>query len=377
MNLSRFLVAIALSLTLLPLSAFAKTEHAEKKSDAQAQHRWLNQTVRGSLTTLNGSTLTLLVGGVSFQIDASTATFTHRSGGTMTLNDLQLKDELIVHGTWVDGGILKAKKVQDMSLQKRSGTFAGAVLSLESTSTTNSFVMTTHKREKQTITWNAETKITKNGVAASSSEILIGRNVRVHGTWNRTNSNVMAKTIAITVPLVRTHVIGQVTAINDGTITVLSEGKTYLISLRKSVLMFSQYQHMKAKDIHVGDRVDVWARGEKDALTLQAYFVHDLSQMNNKTHVITIKDLGMTRTLEVGDRLLVRLSDGFTWTNASSSNVNVLAPVVGTSITFSAKAVGASIVSVNGDPICRSATPACAAPSTLFHVNVNVVAATL
>ena len=348
-----------------------KAGHREDREDMR-EKRALRQTLRGTLTSINGSTLALRVSSVTFTIDASSATFVRRFGGEMMLTDLQVNDELVVHGVWTNGGVLKAEKIQNLSLQARSGTFSGTVTSLSSAS--SSFVMLTNGRGSQAINLTSSTKITKNGEAVSSTFLAVGQKVKVDGVWNRANESVTALRVAITVPVVPVHVQGTVASLaNDGKITLLSDGKTYTVNLRSSVLVFSQYQRMKAGDMRVGDTLDVWARGEQGSLDLKAYFVRNLSQVNTQTHVLTLGDTSRTLQVDVGDRIVLRLNNGYTWSGAMSSNATVLAMTQSTPTTFEAKAMGTADITVNGDPTCRTATPACAAHSVLFRATVNVV----
>ena len=389
MRISSFVAVSMATLLLMPNSVLAKSHEGKslpaqanvraqinsdlKHSEEKLVKRWLQQTLRGTLTAINTTNLTLKVGDVNFTIDASSATFTRRFGGAMTAADLQVNDKLIVQGTWQDGGVLKATKIQDLSLQARNGNFSGTVTSVDATA--KSFVLTTNKRGTQTIFWDANTRITKNGATATSTDIMVGNAVRVDGAWNRTNENVTATKIAVTTPQVQIHFTGRVTATSTNAITVLSsDAKTYQVSLDKASLVYSTYLRMKTKEIAVGDSVDVWARGEAGALTVNAYFVRNLSQMNAKTHVITVSDMNTARVLDVGDRLVLKLNSGYVWSAATSSNPIVLAPVSGTAMTFEAKSVGQSQITVNGDPTCRAATPACAQPSFLFKLDVRVAA---
>ena len=353
------------------VQALLNAERREDRKDSR-QERMLRQTLRGTLTSISDSTLQLRVASTTFSVDASSATFVRRFGGAMVMSDLQVNDELIVHGVWTNGGTLKAEKIQDLSLQARNGTFSGTVTSLSSAS--SSFVMLTNGRGSQTINLTSSTKITKNGEAVSSTFLAVGQKVNVVGVWNRTNENVTALRVAITVPVVPVHIQGTVTSLaNDGKITLLSDGKTYTVNLRSSVLVFSQYQRMKAADIRMGDTLDVWARGEQGSLDLKAYFVRNLSQVNTQTHILTLGDTSRTLQVDVGDRIVLRLNNGYTWSGAMSSNATVLTMTQSTPTTFEAKATGTADITVNGDPTCRTATPACAAPSVLFRATVNVV----
>lgn len=386
-------------LLFFPVSAFAKTsghellkerversdermnarvleqgERRDERKDEQKEsrvNRWLEQTLRGTLTARDGNTLTLLVAGVSFRIDASAAKVLSKTKTALTLNDLRVNDTLTVKGVWVDGGVLKGATIQDHSIQTRSGSFSGTVGSMATTSRT--FVLLTKTQGAKTIAWDGSTSITKNGVSTTLADLRVGSSIRVSGTWNRDADSVLAKKIAISVPVVNVHLTGQVTAISNRVLTVLTtDGTSYQVDSRNAALVFHQYLRMKVADIQVGDSLDVWARGEQDSRAVKAYFIRNLTQMNRTTHVATMGDLNATRHLDIGDRLELRLNSAYTWTNATSSNPTVLGAVSGSAMTFQARANGVSEVTVMGTPVCLSASPACALPSLLFRLTVRI-----
>lgn len=403
MRISRILSGALTALVLLPVPALAKTqeleslqkwvqrpneqanarafvqaerrderkdERKEEKQESRA-NRWLEQHLRGTLTARDGNMLTLLVAGVSFRIDASSAQIKSKTNTVLTLNDLRVNDQLTVKGVWMDGGVIKAAKIEDHSIQARSGSFSGTIGSIATSSQT--FVLLTNKQGSKTITWDGSTKMTKNGVSTTMADLRVGGSVRVNGTWNRDNDTVLANKIAISAPMVSVHLTGQVKAVSNGVLTVLAtDEKTYQVDTRNAALVFSQYVRMKVADIQVGDSLDVWARGEQGSFVVKAYFIRNLTQMNRKTYVVTMGDLSTTRHLDIGDRLVLRLNSAYTWGNASSSNPVVLGAVTGSMMTFEAKSTGTSEVTVQGNPACLTATPACALPSVLFKVLVQV-----
>jgi hypothetical protein len=92
---------------------------------------------------------------------------------------------------------------------------------------------------------------------------------------------------------------------------------------------------------------------------------------------ITLADNDKTLTFHVGQHFLLALSESYDWTisidnqSVVSRVVNVLA-IRGTQGLFEAHKPGRTILTAVGDPPCRKAQPACAAPSRLFRLNVIV-----
>jgi hypothetical protein len=97
----------------------------------------------------------------------------------------------------------------------------------------------------------------------------------------------------------------------------------------------------------------------------------------SETPTITLADNDKTLTLHVGQRFLLALGESYDWTisiddqSVVSRVVNVLT-IRGTQGLFEAHKPGRAILAAVGDPPCRKAQPACAAPSRLFRLNVVV-----
>lgn len=345
--------------------------HQQEKEARSIQKK---STVEGTVTALNGSAISVKKGNGSVVIvQAANAKIVRRFGATMTLADIQTNDRLLIVGTVATGTEVVASHIRDLSLQARNGTFSGSISSVSSG--TKTFVLQTNNRDAQTIIVNAATKITKNGNTATFSDLAVSGIVRVTGVWNRTNENVTATSISLTTPLVRVHIQGKVTVDGDSEITIVTDDqKTYIVDLKKSEVRFSQEERMNKKQIQLGDRLDIWAKSEVNSTRLNAYAIRNLSWQNRKTQVITIKDQLGTIQSFVGNRVMLKLGNGYVWTMATSTNVAVLKPSPDKKNRFDAVGVGQTNVTVTGDPECRSSVPACATPSIQFRVTVNVVA---
>ncbi|MCL5110700.1 MAG: hypothetical protein M1401_17925 [Chloroflexi bacterium] len=92
---------------------------------------------------------------------------------------------------------------------------------------------------------------------------------------------------------------------------------------------------------------------------------------------VTLADDGRTIDMRVGERFLLALGEGYDWTvdiadpSVLSRVVNVLT-VRGSQGLYEAHRAGTTALTATGDPPCRRAQPACAAPSRLFQVTVVV-----
>jgi hypothetical protein len=95
---------------------------------------------------------------------------------------------------------------------------------------------------------------------------------------------------------------------------------------------------------------------------------------------ITLDDNGKTITLQVNESFLLQLGEGYDWNitiddqTVLSRKVNVLV-VRGAQGIYEAHKPGRTTLSAIGDPLCRRATPPCAAPSRLFRLYIVIAGA--
>ena len=93
--------------------------------------------------------------------------------------------------------------------------------------------------------------------------------------------------------------------------------------------------------------------------------------------MITRDSNGQTVTLHVGDRFVLQLGDQYNWTvnvadPAVVSRVINITPIRGSQGVYEAHAAGTTTLSASGDPLCRTAKPACAMPSLIVEIKLVV-----
>ena len=95
------------------------------------------------------------------------------------------------------------------------------------------------------------------------------------------------------------------------------------------------------------------------------------------TREVTTAEDRQTISLKVGERFLLRLSDGYDWT-VEVANESIVSRVVnvtvveGTQGLYEARRPGQTTLRATGDPACRKVRPPCGAPSRLFEVQIVV-----
>lgn len=251
--------------TLMPHVGFAKTSpfslngkvKVAVRQDAKKLSTDVQVSLMGKVTALSGTNITVLGNnGSSYVIDASSAKLVRRYGGTMTVADIQVNDQVFVQGTLV-GASIKAKAIENFSLQARNGAFSGTVQSVSG----NSFVLKSQNRGMQTVLTSVNTKFLKNGAAATLADVVVGATVHVDGIWNNTNNNVMANKVRVTVKQEQVRLNGTVSALSGTTLTLNGmDGKTYTVNVVAAILASSSYYGKDWTNLKVGDRVQVWGK---------------------------------------------------------------------------------------------------------------------
>lgn len=268
--------------TLAPVVSFAKTPafslHGQVKTavrqDAKKPSTDVLVSLMGKVTALSGTNITVLGNkGSSYVIDASSAKLVRRYGGTMMVTDIQLNDQIFVQGTLI-GTSIKAKAIEDFSLQARNGTFSGTVQSVSG----NSFVLKSQNRGMQTVLTSTATKFLKNGAVATLADVVVGATVSVDGIWNNTNNNLTANKVRVTVKQEQVRLNGTVSAMN-GTMLTLNgtDGKTYGVNVAGAVLATSSYYGKDWANLKIGDRVQVWGKMMTGSTQVNSSMVIDFS----------------------------------------------------------------------------------------------------
>jgi len=99
--------------------------------------------------------------------------------------------------------------------------------------------------------------------------------------------------------------------------------------------------------------------------------------VSTQARTITLADDGQNIPLRVGERFLLDLGEGYTWT-VNVEDQTIVARVVNVTVMrgaqdlYEARAPGTTTLSAGGDPTCRQVQPACALPSLAFRVDIVV-----
>lgn len=154
---------------------------------ALAQGKSLRFVGNGKITINNTSSLSVALNkgqNITVNIDSATTKLLRRFGGKADISELQSGDTVRIIGTWTDAShtAVNARIVQDMSIQKKNGTFAGIVQSL----TSGGFVLESKARGEQTVTISSGTILrSRKGTTITQDQIVVGNRVTLTGLWDR------------------------------------------------------------------------------------------------------------------------------------------------------------------------------------------------
>ncbi len=148
--------------------------------------------ISGSLTAINGSTLTVSTqnnGSVTVNILANTQ-IRRRFWGKTTLSEFSTGDNVQVIGSWTDGNktAINAVLVRDVSIEARWGVLFGTVTVNNSTTLT----VNTFSRGTVTVDLSGSTKlVNRNQQTITVGDIQVGNKVRIKGIYDLTSKVVV------------------------------------------------------------------------------------------------------------------------------------------------------------------------------------------
>jgi hypothetical protein len=158
---------------------------------------------KGQITALASSTipttLTLKVKDVSYTVQITSQTkLIRRFGGSAQLSEFGVGDTIKVTGYSEQSLIIVAKKIQDVSTQKRWASFHGQISNFNTANQT--FTITPTSRPTQTVTVLTGAKIIKASKILTFSNLQNGDWVTVSGTWDMSDNTLAASKVVVTAP---------------------------------------------------------------------------------------------------------------------------------------------------------------------------------
>ncbi len=157
--------------------------------------------VEGSVTAINGSTITLQgAHGAVYTVNAANAAFTGNAGAVFALGSIKAGDKVTVTGS-LNGSVITATKVRDRSdttikpaHQVIRSFEAGIVTAINGATVTLSNF---GSAGTSTVTTNSATKYSVNGATSNASALAVGSHVLVIGTSIATSTGPVNASIIV------------------------------------------------------------------------------------------------------------------------------------------------------------------------------------
>lgn len=163
--------------------------------------------ITGAVASLGTNSFTVVTTAGTSTVNVLPSTMLlRRFGGKSALSEFSVGDQVEVMGkTAADGTSIDARVVRNTSIQKRQGTFFGAI----QTMTPTGFTIQPLNRPLQTVTLNAKTRLVdRRERIIKTADLAIGHKVRVRGLWdnklNTITEVVLVKDFSLPVLPVRT-----------------------------------------------------------------------------------------------------------------------------------------------------------------------------
>lgn len=159
-----------------------KQELKNKLSNLRSQ---VAKIIRGEITAISGTTLTVTKDGNTYTVNTDSNTRLRRHyWGSSTLADFSVGNLVNVLGKFTDEAktTILARMIRNLSIMKRHGVFIGDITAKNS----DNFVINSKHRGDQTVYIDSNTKfIQRDGETTTFAGIQVGHRVRVRGLWDK------------------------------------------------------------------------------------------------------------------------------------------------------------------------------------------------
>lgn len=271
----RFFAALTVITLTASLMGFARVS---AKSETNAE----NTKTTGVLSAISGvvapAVLSLQVGATSYTVNVSSDTDVVRKyDGDSGLEEFAIGDTLVVTGA-VSGTTITAKKIQDMSIQRKGTPLKGKILSVDATA--KSFVIMSYREEldNQTVTTTSSTKFFQGNRTGEFASLTPGMAVTVIGVWRTDLDTMAADRILIKLVEINGSIATQNCVANVLTVKIKPTDTTsWTMNLNASTVYRDRnLDLLTCANLKVGDRVNV--RGLKTAVrTMTAFAIYNKS----------------------------------------------------------------------------------------------------
>jgi hypothetical protein len=235
------------------------------------------KTFSGTITKINGSQIFFAAtSAANYSVDIANASLIRKNGVVMQFSEFLVGDKVEVIGTLWNDNSISASTIKDLSLYAHTGTYSGKIISINPSA--SSFVMQSKTYGSQTITTNNFTAFSKNGGSAAFSDMQLGMTASVKGMWDRTNTKIIATSVAGSFRLIDIYFTGNLSMTGASSLTVIGNGNViYGVDVSKATLQSKNGKPLLFSEIKPGDSLRVWGKHISGSVQIVGMEIKDSS----------------------------------------------------------------------------------------------------
>lgn len=286
---------------VIVLPVFAQTAPAASRGIGRSGLGQMQKpSVMGKVSAINGNSITVAgrqgfgsksnvanTATITYTVDASNAKVM-KNNATATVADIAIGDTIAVQGT-VSGTNISATTIRDGFTQDSMGRgVAGTVASINGTALTVTGRVGIKGGTATTYTVDAsKATVTKNGIASSISNIVVGDTVVIQGNVSGTNVSATNIRDGVNQPAIQGNgqpvVAGSITAINGSTITITNKSNvTYTVDATSAKFVVRGVASPTISNVAVGDNIVVQGTVNGNSITASSV-INQKANLNGKS----------------------------------------------------------------------------------------------
>ena len=234
------------------------------------------KTLSGIVSGVSGSQIFFRAGSAAlYAAEVGNANLVRKYGAPMQMGEVLIGDKVEVKGlVWPDNSI-STSYLRNLSLYAHNSTFIGKVASINPSN--GSFVLQSRPNGAQNITTGPLTVFKKNGQVSSFSQVELGINETVKGSWERSFQNVMAGSVAGVVRFVNIEITGILNGINGKSLTITADNVIYGVDTSTAKVENKSSKITNLSTYSLGDIIRIQGSHISEGVAITASVVKDLS----------------------------------------------------------------------------------------------------
>lgn len=253
---------LAAALFLLPISALA----------AGPQYKVFT----GTVTQINGGKVTVkTAAGQIYFVETGAGQIIKKNGSPMKLSEVLMGDKVEVKGTLYSDNSFLSASFRNLSLYAHNGTFSGKIVMVSPAAT--SFTLQTSAYGLINVHTDALTNFKISTGEVGLVGLKTDMSATVKGAWERSRSEVLARTVDAKFRLVGVEFTGTLRALSSTGLTVVVGNTLYGVDISKSVIKNKSGQTINWNGLVLGQSVHVTGKHASGSSQISASLVKVVS----------------------------------------------------------------------------------------------------